>query len=96
MPTATIPKEPHHGAKFRGREKCDALLQNTGRCRIAAVGEAIVGAGFEAGVQSRLCWTFTGDCDMTLYPSGKLMVRTEDAELAAHVAQQHITLWVHA
>lgn len=63
---------------------------------LAAVGGAIVVAGFEAGVQSRLCWTFTGDCDMTLYPSGKLMVRTEDAELAAHVAQQHITSWVHA
>lgn len=63
---------------------------------LAAVGEAIVSAGFEAGVQSRLCWTFTGDCDMTLYPSGKLMVRTEDAELAAHVAQQYITSWVHA
>jgi len=63
---------------------------------LEAVGGAIVGAGFEVGVQSRLCWTFTGDCDMTLYPSGKLMVRTEDAELAAHVAQQHITSWVHA
>jgi len=63
---------------------------------LAAVGGAIVVAGFEAGVQSRLCWTFTGDCDMTLYPSGKLMVRTEDVELAAHIAQQHITSWVHA
>ena len=63
---------------------------------LAAVGGAIVGAGFEAGVQSRWCWTVTGECDMTLYPSGKRMVRTEDAELAAHVAQQHITSWVHA
>ena len=33
---------------------------------------------------------------MTLYPSGKLMVRTEDKTLAADVAHQHVTQWVNA
>jgi hypothetical protein len=33
---------------------------------------------------------------MTLYPSGKLMVRTEDKDLAADVAHQHVTHWVKA
>ena len=31
---------------------------------------------------------------MTLYPSGKLMVRTEDKDLAGEVAQQHVSEWV--
>ena len=61
-----------------------------------AVGGAIEAAGSEVGVRSRLCWTFTGRCEMTLYPSGKLMVRTEDNDLAADVAHQHVTQWVKA
>ena len=61
-----------------------------------AVGGAIESAGYEVGVRSRLCWTFTGRCEMTLYPSGKLMVRTEDKDLAADVAQQHVSHWVKA
>tara|TARA_Y100001935_G_scaffold242056_1_gene232148 strand:- start:685 stop:957 length:273 start_codon:yes stop_codon:yes gene_type:complete len=58
------------------------------------VGAAIEASGFEVGVRSRLCWTFTGRCEMTLYPSGKLMVRTEDKDLAGEVAQQHVSEWV--
>jgi len=58
------------------------------------VGTAIEADGYEVGVRSRLCWTFTGACDMTLYPSGKLMVRTEDKALAGEVAQRHVTTWV--
>lgn len=63
---------------------------------LEAVGSAIEAAGYEVGVRSRLCWTFTGRCEMTLYPSGKLMVRTEDKDLAADVAHQHVTHWVKA
>ncbi|MCH1540105.1 MAG: hypothetical protein L7S56_01535 [Candidatus Poseidonia sp.] len=60
------------------------------------VGTAIVADGYQAEVQSRMCWTFTGACDMTLYPSGKLMVKTEDKDLASEVAQLHVTSWVLA
>jgi hypothetical protein len=28
-----------------------------------------------------------------LYPSGKLLVKTEDKEIAAEVAQQHVDVW---
>ena len=58
------------------------------------VGAAIEAAGFEVGVSSRLCWTFSGRCEMTLYPSGKLMIRTEDKALAEDVANQHVSTWV--
>ncbi len=63
---------------------------------LETVGTAIEAAGFEVGVRSRLCWTFSGRCEMTLYPSGKLMIRTEDTSLAEEVAQLHVNEWVKA
>ena len=56
----------------------------------------ITSEGYEVGIRSRLCWTFTGPCDLTLYPSGKLMVKTQDKALAQSVAEQHVTVWAHS
>lgn len=64
--------------------------------QLDAVGAAIESAGFEVGVRSKLCWTFSGRCEMTLYPSGKLMIRTEDKALAEEVAHLHVNQWVNA
>ncbi|MBL6885740.1 hypothetical protein N9M86_05190 [Euryarchaeota archaeon] len=60
------------------------------------VGQIIQESGYSVGIQNRLCWTFSGPCDLTLYPSGKLLVKTEDKELATLVAEQHISTWAHA
>ena len=60
------------------------------------VGTCIEAEGYEVGIRSRLCWTFTGPCDLTLYPSGKLMVKTIDKALARSVAEQHVTVWAHS
>ena len=57
------------------------------------VGPVIEASGYIAEVRSTLCWTFTGPCDLTLYPSGKLLVKTEDRELANNVAHLHVTQW---
>ena len=57
------------------------------------VGQTIISAGYAVGIQNRLCWTFTGPCDLTLYPSGKLLVKTEDKTLAAEVAKLHVESW---
>ena len=57
------------------------------------VGARIIESGFEVGVQSRMVWTFTGSADLTLYPSGKLLVKTADKELAEQIAQQHMLEW---
>ena len=59
------------------------------------VGERIIESGYEVGVQSRMVWTFTGPADLTLYPSGKLLVKTPDKELAGKIATEHITVWTH-
>ena len=60
---------------------------------LEAVGQKIEADGYEVGIHNRLCWTFNGPCDLTLYPSGKLLVKTEDKELAAEVARKHVTQW---
>ena len=60
------------------------------------MGQRIEAAGFEVGIRTRLAWTFTGSADLTLYPSGKLLVKTQDKELAAQIAQDHVNSWVGA
>ena len=60
---------------------------------LEAVGALIQSSGYTVEIQTRLCWTFTGPCDLTLYPSGKLLVKTADKELAEQIAQQHMLEW---
>lgn len=58
------------------------------------VGSKIESAGFEIGIRTRLAWTFSGPADLTLYPSGKLLVKTQDKDLAAQIAEDHVKNWV--
>ena len=60
------------------------------------VGALIESSGYQVGIRNRLCWTFSGPCELTLYPSGKLLVKTEDISLAEEVAQQHVEVWARA
>ena len=63
---------------------------------LEAVGEKIEAAGYTVGIRTRLSWTFSGPADLTLYPSGKLLVKTEDKDLAAKIAKEHVQNWVRA
>jgi hypothetical protein len=63
---------------------------------LESVGLLIQEAGYEVGLRTRLCWTFSGPCDLTLYPSGKLLVKSNDKEIAAAVAEQHVSKWAQA
>ena len=60
---------------------------------LEAVGSKITEAGFEVGVQSRMVWTFTGTAQLTLYPSGKLLVKTADKEVTEEIARLHCSDW---
>ena len=60
------------------------------------VGSAIEAAGYTIGIRTRLAWTFSGPAELTLYPSGILLVKTEDKELAAEIAENHVNKWVRA
>ena len=59
-----------------------------------AVGKNIEDSGYTVGIRTRLAWTFSGPAELTLYPSGKLLVKTEDKELAAQIAKAHVQHWV--
>ena len=63
---------------------------------LEAVGTKIEAAGYTVGIRTRLAWTFSGPAELTLYPTGKLLVKTEDKELAASIAKFHVQDWVRA
>jgi hypothetical protein len=63
---------------------------------LEAVGNKIEAAGYTIGIRTRLAWTFSGPADLTLYPSGKLLVKTKDRALAATIAEDHVKTWVRA
>ena len=63
---------------------------------LEVVGTKIENAGYAVGIRTRLAWTFSGPAELTLYPSGKLLVKTEDKELAANIAREHVEEWVTA
>ncbi len=63
---------------------------------LETVGGKIEAAGYSVGIRTRLAWTFSGPAELTLYPSGKLLVKTEDKELAAKIARSHVQEWVRA
>lgn len=58
------------------------------------VAEKITNAGYTVGISNRLCWTFTGPTDLTLYPSAKLLIKTQDKDFAQKIAELHLTEWV--
>ena len=64
-----------------------------GSINLDSVGSAIESAGYHVEIRSGLCWPFTGPSDLTLYPSGKLLVKTADKNLANEVARLHVTQW---
>jgi hypothetical protein len=64
------------------------------RIIIEEVAERIEADGYTVGLQSRLMWTFSGPSDLSLFPSGKLLVKTQDKDLAADVARRHLEAWI--
>lgn len=61
---------------------------------LQTVSAKIVSAGWGCTLENRLCYTFTGEVDLTLFPSGKLLVKTSDRELAAKIARVHLDEWL--
>jgi hypothetical protein len=69
-------------------------LQGVDSIELEAVGTNIEAAGYTIGIRTRLAWTFSGPAELTLYPSGKLLVKTGDKDLAAKIAESHVNEWV--
>jgi hypothetical protein len=70
------------------------IVDGIDKINLESVGSNIEAAGYVVGIKSRLAWTFSGPAELTLYPSGKLLVKTEDKGLAAQIAEDHVKNWV--
>ena len=69
-------------------------VEGIDKINLEAVGLKIESAGFTIGIRTRLAWTFSGPAELTLYPSGKLLVKTQDKDIAAKIADKHVSDWV--
>jgi|TARA_B110000881_G_C18360116_1_gene405904 acyl-ACP thioesterase len=58
------------------------------------VAAKIIAAGWSLRIETRFCYIFEGKAKLTLYPSGKLLVKTETNEMAREIAKLHATEWV--
>ncbi len=50
--------------------------------------------GWTCTLRNRLCCTFTGEADITLYPSGKLLVKSGERDVAEKIARRHVEVWL--
>ena len=68
----------------------------TGRVEVnlGEVSSRIVASGWNRTLENRLCHTFAGEVALTLFPSGKLLVKTPDREIASRIARTHIDEWL--
>ncbi len=68
--------------------------QNPPEISIETIVERIEKSGFSCSLRSKFCHTFEGKFEMTLYPSGRLLVRAPTIEEAHKIASLHIGEWL--
>ncbi len=61
---------------------------------IITVSDRIVEAGWIRTLENRLCHTFSGEVDLTLFPSGRLLIKSRDKNLANSIARVLVTDWL--
>ena len=62
--------------------------------QLETISSRISSDGYTAILETHLCYTFEGRASLTLYPSGKLMIKCEDRELALKIAKHHLSSWL--
>jgi|TARA_B110000438_G_C15157371_1_gene370242 hypothetical protein len=68
--------------------------KRTVEINLAEVAVKIIAAGWSLRIETKFCYIFEGKAKLTLYPSGKLLVKTETNEMAKEIAKLHATEWV--
>lgn len=68
--------------------------QNPPGISIETIVERIEKSGFSCSLRSKFCHIFQGEFEMTLYPSGRLLVRAPNIEEANKIAALHIGEWL--
>ena len=54
----------------------------------------IIEDGYTRILRNHLCHTFEGSASLTLFPSGKLMIKCEDRKSAIDIARRHLSVWL--
>tara|TARA_B100001750_G_scaffold246988_1_gene271122 strand:- start:2004 stop:2270 length:267 start_codon:yes stop_codon:yes gene_type:complete len=61
---------------------------------LSEVAKKIIASGWKCTLENHLCYTFSGDVNLTLFPSGKLLVKTSERKIANDIAKTHIDNWL--
>lgn len=77
-----------------GRAAWTVVPESISSIDLEAVTARIEAEGWTCTLRNRLCCTFSGEANITLYPSGKLLVKTADRAIAERIAIHHMTVWL--
>lgn len=78
-----------------GRAAWTVVPERVTEIELQEVSAIIEEEGWICTLRNRLCYTFSGeDVDITLYPSGKLLIKTEKREVATGIAEKHVHVWL--
>ena len=62
--------------------------------KLESVSSIIESEGWNCTLRNRLVHISGEEVDITLYPSGKLLIKTENREVASKIAEQHMHVWL--
>ena len=77
-----------------GRAAWTVIPNGISAIDLEGVTAKIESEGWTCTLKNRLCCTFTGDAKITLYPSGKLLVKSGDRDIAERIAKHHVQVWL--
>ena len=78
-----------------GRAAWTVVPEKIDKIDLEIVTARIEAEGWDCTLRNRLCCTFSGElADITLYPSGKLLVKSGERDVAAAIAERHMQVWL--
>ena len=78
-----------------GRAAWTVVPEHIDKIDLELVTARIEAEGWICTLRNRLCCTFSGDlADITLYPSGKLLVKSGERDVATTIAEHHMQIWL--
>ena len=78
-----------------GRAAWTVVPEHIDHIDLEIVTARIESEGWDCTLRNRLCCTFSGElADITLYPSGKLLVKSGDRDVASSIAEHHMHVWL--
>ncbi len=77
-----------------GRAAWTVIPNDISEIDLEVVAAQIEKEGWVCTLRNRLCCTFTREANITLYPSGKLLVKSGDRSIAERIARHHVEVWL--